>query len=137
MKGDPAEIKRSLSFLSPLSLSSTLLLFFPPSLPHLPLSLPPFTTIPAVSLQLQEQRGSLRFPPTGSQVHPQLILWLRHEERVTRDIIGTPYSVPNLSQLLCCVVSRARWYSMEMAGIVCFTGASIIKRAREIVEEIG
>ncbi|XP_048254478.1 DNA polymerase epsilon catalytic subunit A-like isoform X1 [Haliotis rufescens] len=31
----------------------------------------------------------------------------------------------------------ARWYSMEMAGIVCFTGASIIKKAREIVEQIG
>ncbi|CAB4027313.1 DNA polymerase epsilon catalytic subunit A, partial [Paramuricea clavata] len=31
----------------------------------------------------------------------------------------------------------ARWYSMEMAGIVCCTGASIIKRAREIVEQIG
>ncbi|CAI8058398.1 DNA polymerase epsilon catalytic subunit A [Geodia barretti] len=31
----------------------------------------------------------------------------------------------------------ARWYSMEMAGIVCYTGASIITRAREIVEEIG
>ena len=31
----------------------------------------------------------------------------------------------------------ARWYSMEMAGIVCFTGANIITRAREIVEQIG
>ncbi|XP_022098482.1 DNA polymerase epsilon catalytic subunit A-like [Acanthaster planci] len=31
----------------------------------------------------------------------------------------------------------ARWYSMEMAGIVCYTGASIITRAREIVEQIG
>ena len=26
---------------------------------------------------------------------------------------------------------------MEMAGIVCYTGASIITRAREIVEQIG
>ena len=33
--------------------------------------------------------------------------------------------------------SSARWYSMEMAGIVCYTGASIITRAREIVEQIG
>ena len=32
---------------------------------------------------------------------------------------------------------RARWYSMEMAGIVCYTGASIIMQAREIVEQIG
>ncbi len=32
---------------------------------------------------------------------------------------------------------RARWYSMEMAGIVCYTGASIITKAREIVELIG
>ncbi|XP_039270554.2 DNA polymerase epsilon catalytic subunit A-like [Styela clava] len=31
----------------------------------------------------------------------------------------------------------ARWYSMEMAGIVCYTGASIITKAREIVEKIG
>ena len=33
--------------------------------------------------------------------------------------------------------SRARWYSMEMAGMVCFTGASIITKAREIIEKIG
>ncbi len=32
---------------------------------------------------------------------------------------------------------RARWYSMEMAGIVCYTGANIITRAREITEQIG
>ncbi len=31
----------------------------------------------------------------------------------------------------------ARWYSMEMAGIVTFTGAKIIRDAREIVEKIG
>lgn len=31
----------------------------------------------------------------------------------------------------------SRWYSMEMAGIVCLTGANIIRMAREIVEEIG
>ncbi|CAE1311507.1 POLE [Acanthosepion pharaonis] len=31
----------------------------------------------------------------------------------------------------------ARWYSMEMAGIVCYTGANIITKAREIVERIG
>uniref|UniRef100_A0A1I8H307 DNA polymerase epsilon catalytic subunit n=1 Tax=Macrostomum lignano TaxID=282301 RepID=A0A1I8H307_9PLAT len=31
----------------------------------------------------------------------------------------------------------ARWYSMEMAGIVCHTGANIITKAREIVEQIG
>ncbi|XP_052805264.1 DNA polymerase epsilon catalytic subunit A-like [Mya arenaria] len=31
----------------------------------------------------------------------------------------------------------ARWYSMEMAGIVCLTGAHIITKAREIVEQIG
>lgn len=34
-------------------------------------------------------------------------------------------------------VFRARWYSMEMAGIVCHTGANIIRQAREIVEQIG
>uniref|UniRef100_A0A1B6LUL8 DNA polymerase epsilon catalytic subunit n=1 Tax=Graphocephala atropunctata TaxID=36148 RepID=A0A1B6LUL8_9HEMI len=31
----------------------------------------------------------------------------------------------------------ARWHSMEMAGIVCYTGASIITRAREIIEQVG
>lgn len=31
----------------------------------------------------------------------------------------------------------ARWYSMEMAGIVCHTGAGIITKARELVEQIG
>ncbi|XP_059098833.1 DNA polymerase epsilon catalytic subunit A-like [Tigriopus californicus] len=31
----------------------------------------------------------------------------------------------------------ARWYSMEMAGIVCYTGAGIIKCARELVEQVG
>ncbi|KAK3581719.1 hypothetical protein CHS0354_015350 [Potamilus streckersoni] len=31
----------------------------------------------------------------------------------------------------------ARWYSMEMAGVVCYTGANIITRARELVEQIG
>lgn len=31
----------------------------------------------------------------------------------------------------------ARWHSMEMAGIVCYTGAQIIMRAREIIEQVG
>ena len=31
----------------------------------------------------------------------------------------------------------AKWYSMEMAGIVCYTGAGIIKCARELIEQIG
>ena len=31
----------------------------------------------------------------------------------------------------------ARWYNLEMAGIVCLTGANIITKAREIVEQIG
>ena len=40
--------------------------------------------------------------------------------------------------LLClCASIRARWYSMEMAGIVCFTGANIITQARELIEQIG
>lgn len=30
----------------------------------------------------------------------------------------------------------ARWHSMEMAGIVCFTGANIIMKAREIIEQV-
>lgn len=36
-----------------------------------------------------------------------------------------------------CLSTRARWYSMEMAGIVCYTGANIITQARELVEQIG
>ena len=45
--------------------------------------------------------------------------------------------------LLCVLITfcfwnlSARWYSMEMAGVVCYTGASIITQAREIVEQIG
>lgn len=31
----------------------------------------------------------------------------------------------------------ARWHSMEMAGIVCLTGAHIIMKAREIIERVG
>lgn len=31
----------------------------------------------------------------------------------------------------------ARWYSMEMAGIVCETGAAIIRLARKLVEQVG
>ena len=31
----------------------------------------------------------------------------------------------------------SRWFSMEVAGIICYTGATIIKHAREIVEKIG
>ncbi|OQR73201.1 DNA polymerase epsilon catalytic subunit A-like [Tropilaelaps mercedesae] len=31
----------------------------------------------------------------------------------------------------------ARWYSMEMAGIVCHTGAGIIMKARELIEQVG
>ncbi|KAL9936385.1 hypothetical protein V8E36_004453, partial [Tilletia maclaganii] len=31
----------------------------------------------------------------------------------------------------------ARWYSMEMAGITCLTGATIIQMAKELVDKIG
>jgi DNA polymerase epsilon subunit 1 len=31
----------------------------------------------------------------------------------------------------------SRWFSMEMAGIVCYTGANIIKQARELIEQVG
>ena len=52
------------------------------------------------------------------------------------------YTEVNLNILGCgtdylCSVCSARWYSMEMAGIVCHTGANIIRQAREIVEQIG
>lgn len=32
---------------------------------------------------------------------------------------------------------RSRWFSMEMAGIVCYMGANIITKARELIERIG
>jgi DNA polymerase epsilon subunit 1 len=31
----------------------------------------------------------------------------------------------------------SRWFSMEMGGIVCYTGAKIIQLARELVEQVG
>ena len=31
----------------------------------------------------------------------------------------------------------SRWYSMEMAGVTCLTGATIIQMARALVERIG
>ena len=31
----------------------------------------------------------------------------------------------------------SRWFSMEMGGIVCLTGANIIMKAREIIEKVG
>ena len=34
------------------------------------------------------------------------------------------------------VADSARWHSMEMAGIVCYTGAGLITRAREIIEQV-
>lgn len=43
-----------------------------------------------------------------------------------------------ISDLHAHTLSRgARWYSMEMAGIVCLTGAKIIQLARSRVEQIG
>lgn len=41
------------------------------------------------------------------------------------------------SEIFNTINCRARWHSMEMAGIVCYTGADIIMRAREIIEQIG
>lgn len=35
-----------------------------------------------ILLQLSEQGGAVRLTPVGSQMHPQLLLRLRHEERV-------------------------------------------------------
>jgi len=31
----------------------------------------------------------------------------------------------------------SRWFSMEMAGIVCKTGANIITEARQLIEQVG
>jgi hypothetical protein len=45
--------------------------------------------------------------------------------------------VINCLPYLCIPFLCPRWYSMEMAGIVCYTGAGIIKCARELIEQIG
>ncbi|KAI4894825.1 hypothetical protein NFI96_029846 [Prochilodus magdalenae] len=46
--------------------------------------------------------------------------------------------VPNRTVTLSfTTILEARWYSMEMAGIVCHTGANIITQARELIEQIG
>ena len=39
-------------------------------------------------------------------------------------------------RLLCVCIYSARWHGMEKAGIVCHTGALIIIRAREIIEQV-
>lgn len=38
---------------------------------------------------------------------------------------------------LCFLTRGARWYSMEMAGVVTYTGAKIIQNARLLIEKIG
>ena len=35
------------------------------------------------------------------------------------------------------LIRGARWYSMEMAGVVTYTGAKIIQNARLLVDKIG
>ncbi len=50
---------------------------------------------------------------------------------------GLVNQLHKLSPLIIMCLISARWYSMEMAGIVCYTGANIITKAREIVEQIG
>lgn len=37
----------------------------------------------------------------------------------------------------CLCFRGARWYSMEMAGVVTYTGAKIIQNARLLVDKIG
>lgn len=44
--------------------------------------------------------------------------------------------VPCLSHVLL-YARGARWYSMEMAGVVTYTGAKIIQNARILIEKIG
>ena len=39
--------------------------------------------------------------------------------------------------LPCSTLQGARWYSMEMAGVVTYTGAKIIQRACALVEQLG
>jgi hypothetical protein len=52
-------------------------------------------------------------------VHFKFLLRIRNAERFFKITFG------------------ARWYSMEMAGIVCLTGAKIIQLARSRVEQVG
>lgn len=71
----------------------------------------------------------------------ELFLWLRHEKGVRRIIFAIlVYCVFNTylhGLIFVDIFSRARWHSMEMAGIVCYTGANIITKAREIIEQVG
>lgn len=99
---------------------------------------------------LQEHGDPVRVSTAGSQVHSQLFLRLRHEEGV-RVVSGFSTFKSSVIIMHCehsgrccwlnllrlCASIRARWYSMEMAGIVCFTGANIITQARELIEQIG
>lgn len=110
---------------------------------------------------LQKYGDPVRLASAGSQVYSELLLRLRHEERVRvtwvlalLNIILKAFFFSVISRILnnlakhywlslCInfvlifVSNRARWYSMEMAGIVCFTGANIITQARELIEQIG
>ena len=52
-------------------------------------------------------------------------------------VTGVRYPQSRIKLSILPSTHSARWYSMEMAGIVCCTGANIITKAREIVEQIG
>lgn len=75
-------------------------------------------------------------------MHPELFLRLRHEKRVEDVFVPVflkllPVLLPSGRLHVVSVCGSARWYSMEMAGIVCYTGANIITQARELIEQIG
>ena len=67
----------------------------------------------------------------STSINPRILVYLI----LTLNCYKLTYKI--LIHKKCVYSPRARWYSMEMAGIVCYTGASIITRAREIVEQIG
>lgn len=70
----------------------------------------------------------------------EFVLWIRYEKRVLK-FIQLIQLLQTTTYLSSCSIYHhffsARWHSMEMAGIVCYTGAHIIMRAREIIERIG
>lgn len=82
-------------------------------------------------------------------MYSQLVLWICHAQvSLVTSIclnllfygvaVAVDFCVIFQMILLDVLTSRgARWYSMEMAGVVTYTGAKIIQNARLLVEKIG
>lgn len=67
-------------------------------------------------------------------MYSEFFLWLCHETRFNSDEKQW-ITVGKESFFL--IFKGARWHRMEMGGIVCTTGSTIIRRTRELIEQIG